>query len=442
MESGYSTQQPQLDIYAQHKVVGTLTFQQQQSCEFQYHPTWIQIGYPISPHLPLSGEYSANTVVRFLRNLFPEGSAFDRLLETERLSKNNIYSILRTIGSDTAGLLNFATELANQDVPMLRQITHDELASRLRQQQDMTYWDGKYRLSLAGVQNKLNVFLNDQDDIFLASGNYSSTHILKFASDKHPSIVINEFFCMRLAKAINLSCAAVYIRPLNEFTSLMVERFDRKKTPSGIKKRHIIDGCQALDMPPENKYEQNFGSSRDVQHIRDGVSLPKLFNFANQTAIPAQTRLKLLDAVIFNLIIGNSDAHGKNFSFYVGKQEGICLAPLYDLVSVVYEAQQVPNLDTHLAMAIGDNFEIENISAYDLLTFAEQVGIEQAYLKRRLNRLCQLTTTVVHKLDFSAEHLGKEQLEHVEALKALITKRAESLHSQAQLFGQVLREAF
>ncbi|MCC5452894.1 HipA domain-containing protein [Rheinheimera sp. UJ51] len=433
---------PQLEIFAQHYVVGTLTFKQQQFCELHYSEHWLNVGYPISPHLPLSGDYSANTVVRFLRNLFPEGGAFDRLLETEHLSKNNIYSILRTIGSDTAGLLTFATQVADQDAPMLRQVTNDELAARLRQQQDMTYWDGKYRLSLAGVQNKLNVFLNDHDDIFLASGAYSSTHILKFASDKHPSIVINEFFCMQLAKAINLSCAKVSLRSLNEFTSLMIERFDRKKTSSGIKKRHIIDGCQALDMPPENKYEQNFGSSRDVQHIREGVSLPKLFVFANQTAIPAQTRLKLLDAVIFNLIIGNSDAHGKNFSFYIGKQEGISLAPLYDLVSVVYEAQQVPDLDTHLAMAIGDNFEIGNISAYDLLAFAEQVGIEHAYLKRRLNRLCQLVTTMVHKLDFTADPLSQEQLAHIEALKALFIKRAESLQSQAKLFEQVRREAF
>ena len=73
-------------------------------------------------------------------------------------------------------------------------------------------------------------------------------------------------------------------------------------------------------MPPENKYEQDLVSSRGVQHIRDRVSQTKLFNFANQTVIPAQTRLKLLDAVIFKLNIGNSDAHGKNFSFYVGKR--------------------------------------------------------------------------------------------------------------------------
>ena len=93
-------------------------------------------------------------------------------------------------------------------------------------------------------------------------------------------------------------------------------------------------------------------------------------------------------------------------SVFTLANDGISLAPLYDLVSVIDEAQLVPNLDTHLAMAVSDNFESGTISAYNLLTFAEQVCLEPVYLKRRLNRLCHLVTTMIHKLDFSADHLS------------------------------------
>lgn len=430
---------PQIMIYAQAHKVGTLSFNQPQLCDFEYTDNWIKSGYPISPHILFSEKFSAQTVVCFIRNLFPEGSAFDRLLETENLSKNNIYAILRAIGNDTAGLLTFAVN-NNEAEPPLRRVTDEELADRLRHQKDMTYWDGKYRLSLAGVQRKLNVFINPQNELFLASGTYASTHILKFASQKYPSIVINELFCMRLAKAVQLTCASVHLRKLDKFTALLVERFDRKAVENGVRKRHIIDGCQALDMPPENKYEQNFGSGRDVKHIRDGVSLTRLFEFANTTTVPAKTRQDMVNWVIFNLIIGNSDSHGKNISFYI--DNGITLAPFYDLVSVVYEAQQEPNLDVNLAMALGDNFDITKITAFDLLCFADEASIDPNYLKRRIIRLCELVISNIATLDFSTEQLNEKQIEHVAGLQALVISRAEALLEEVKFFARVRREAF
>lgn len=175
----------------------------------------------------------------------------------------------------------------------------------------MTLWDGKYRLSVAGVQRKLNVYVNDTHELFLASGHYASTHILKFASAKHPTLVLNEFFCMRLAYQVGLTVAPVKLLKLGSYHALEVQRFDRRRSKGQVDKRHIIDACQALNLPPEFKYEQNFGSGRDVKHIRDGVSLTKLFQLAKQTSVPAHTAEQLLDWVLFNLVIGNSDAHGK-----------------------------------------------------------------------------------------------------------------------------------
>ncbi len=143
----------------------------------------------------------------------------------------------------------------------------------------MTIWDGKFRLSVAGVQNKLNVYKDERGDLFLADGAYSNTHILKFSSDEFPTVVINELYCMRLAAATWLSVAKVGHKKLDDRSALIVERFDRQVSAAGVDKRHLIDGCQALDLPPEYKYEQNFDDAKVVAHIRDGVSLSKLFAF-------------------------------------------------------------------------------------------------------------------------------------------------------------------
>lgn len=56
--------------------------------------------------------------------------------------------------------------------------------------------------------------------------------------------------------------------------------FDRRILPdnSGVLRRHVIDGCQATNLPPSYKYEREFGDEGDGIYIRDGVPFPKLFN--------------------------------------------------------------------------------------------------------------------------------------------------------------------
>ncbi len=125
-------------------------------------------------------------------------------------------------------------------------------------------------------------------------------------------------------------------------------RFDRKRQGDTVLRRHLIDGCQALDLPSEYKYERNFGNSRDVANIRDGASLLRLFAFCDQCRSPALARKTVLAWVLFNLIISNRDAHGKNISFFVSKQ-GIEPAPYYDLVNIAI----YPEYQQELAMALG-----------------------------------------------------------------------------------------
>ena len=434
---------PTINVYAKTHHVAELKFHGPQQCSWVYTPTWQQQGFAVSPHLPLNAEQSDTaSVINFLRNLFPEGPAFESLIASQHLSRRNVYGILSAIGHDTVGVLTFGEQPPETDTNPLRKVTESELTERLTHNADMTLWDGKYRLSVAGVQSKLNVYVNDIQELFLASGHYASTHILKFASAKHPTLVLNEFFCMRLAHQVGLTVAPVKLLKLGSYHALEVQRFDRRRSKGQVDKRHIIDACQALNLPPEFKYEQNFGSGRDVKHIRDGVSLTKLFQLAKQTSVPAHTAEQLLDWVLFNLVIGNSDAHGKNVSFFVSRSGALTLSPFYDLVSVVHEAQQQQQLDSQLAMAIGDNFDIDHVAAFDLLSFADEAGIKFDLLQRRLEQLVDDVERQATQLDLTDTKITVAQYEQLRALAQLVQQRCCYFREQARLFTEVQRSAF
>jgi serine/threonine-protein kinase HipA len=146
----------------------------------------------------------------------------------------------------------------------------------------------------------------------------------------------------------------------------------------------VIDACQALDLGVSHKYEQNFGSGRDVAHIRDGASIERLFSIADNALSGAAMRLGLLRWILVQYLIGNNDAHGKNLSFFV-EPGGLRLAPSYDLAAVcVY-----PKLDHELAMAIGDEFDITKVRAFDWAELAEKNGLERRLVARAMMRMAK-----------------------------------------------------
>ncbi len=432
-----------INIYVHSRKVGQLKFQSNGQCTLIYDDKWIANGFPLSPALGFNTEHKEYSVVNFLKNIFPEGQALQELLDLNRVSKENIYAILSTIGHDTSGALVFANEIQKVQRNKLRKVTEVELINRLNKNstRDLILWDGKYRLSVAGVQNKLNVFISKEKEMFLAEGQYSSTHLLKFASQQNPLLTINEFFCMKLAKDIGLNVANTELLTLGKHYALLVQRFDRKIQQDKILKAHVVDGCQIVDLPPAYKYEQNFGSSRDVKDIRDGVSFLHLFEFSKKCSIPLLVKRGILDWLIFNVLIGNSDAHGKNISFLVGKQS-YQLAPFYDLLSIVYEAQVNKNIDTGLAMAIGDQFDINQVTAYDLLNLSEVADIPFSQLKNRMFHICNATldsitnsATIVDGYDGVVKKTASE-------LTQLINARCHQMLEQYKQLDEVRRLLF
>jgi serine/threonine-protein kinase HipA len=374
------------------------------SLHYDHH--WVETpeAFPLSPALPLGpppNGYVAGAVKRFVENLLPEGRALDITATTYHVSKSNVFALINALGTETTGAFRFWR--SGEAPPTIaatppREVTRDELSRRLSERDaiPLAVWDGKVRMSIAGVQDKLMVYLDRPLDeggrMFLVEPPLATTHILKPEPDRKatPHLVVNEHFCMSLAKRMGLPVADVSIyrtpRPV-----LVVTRFDRVvldvDTGPVVQRLHIIDACQASDLPATYKYERNFGSGEHVPNIREGVSFAVLFDRVEQTVNKAAARLTLLRWALFQFLIGNSDAHGKNFSFFVRRQ-GLEPAPWYDLVSVV----QYPGIDHELAMAYGDAFSLDEVGAFQLADFAKRCKVDRRLLNREATRLAKLAT--------------------------------------------------
>jgi serine/threonine-protein kinase HipA len=402
-----------LNLWADGQKVATLSYEAlNDRWSLDYDANWVAApgAFPLSPALPFQPSadgYAVGAVKRFVENLLPEGRALDIAATTYRVSKSNIYALISALGTETTGAFRF---WRSDEVPPVvaakppREVTREELDQRIAERDEMplAVWDGKIRMSIAGVQDKLMVYLDhplsEGGRLFLVEPPLASTHILKPdpARQVTPHLVVNEHFCMSLARRMKLPVAEVGIyrtpRPV-----LVVRRFDRlvvqgvgegaahgANEPT-VQRLHIIDACQASDLPESYKYERNLGSGEHVRNIREGVSFQMLFERVEQTVNKAVARMTLLRWALFQFLIGNCDAHGKNFSFFV-RREGLDPAPWYDLVSV----DQYAGIDHELAMAWGDAFSLDEVGAFQMADFAQRCGVDRNLLKREAARLAKL----------------------------------------------------
>ncbi len=249
------------------------------------------------------------------------------------------------------------------------------------------------RLSLAGAQDKLPVVF-DGARIGLPLNGTPSSHILKPTIHTVEDSVINEGYCMALAEAMQLKPARSQVHAVLNRPFLLVERYDRVVDAQGRRQRlHQEDFCQALGVVPEMKY-QNEG----------GPDLAQCFDLVRRATRPSAPQvLRLFDYVIFNALIGNHDAHAKNFSLlYLGGKSGKTpvLAPCYDTLSTaVY-----PTLTPKMAMKIGSKYKFSEVQAWHWEQFAEGVGLGKAQAKRRILELAKSLPPTARKLQSDPGH--------------------------------------
>ncbi|WP_053200376.1 HipA domain-containing protein [Herbaspirillum hiltneri] len=391
--------------------------------KFHYSRNWRESpqAFPLSSHMSLSRErIPSYTIRRYLNNLLPEGEALHVAAARNKVSIANTLILALRLGQEPAGAASFVWDadnvvLPNVQKPFRRYISDEELAQRIRtrDKNPFSVWGGRLYQQLAGVQDKLQILV-ENGEFFLVGGSLSSTHIIKpeTRNPKTPFMVANEHFCMSLAAALGLQVASVGIRRTPE-PVLLIERFDRSveynvhdgQCGAIVRRRHIIDGCQALNMPAEWKYECPKGHtpSRNVPSI--GVSFEKLFSLRPYFSVPAQVVKGILQWALLQLLIGNSDAHGKNISFFQ-THDGLALAPMYDLVCTQAYGDAVAQ---EMAMAYGGTFQLVKVDAQQLLKFAGIAGVTARLLGEELARLASAAFVHAKRLAIDSIYTDDER---------------------------------
>ena len=377
-----------LNVYLHDKLVGYLTQDDDGQMLFEYAQNWLKddLAVPLSQSLPLRKEIFTRKECRgFFAGILPEENKREIIAGNLGISAGNDYAMLERIGGECAGAITFipAGESLPERQDEYRYLGDKELANILRELPRRPLMAGEegVRLSLAGAQDKIAVHVSG-NDISVPLGGAPSTHIVKPAIERFEGVVFNEAVCMSLANKVGLPTACVDIHNVEGIDYLLIERYDRTKDSGGRPQRlHQEDFCQALAVVPERKYQSE-----------GGPTLKQCFELLrNVSAAPVIDLQRLLDAVVFHALIGNHDAHAKNFSLLYGEDHSVRLAPLYDVVSTVF----YPELSKHLAMKIGGESVSDHLWPQHFEKLAEEAGLAKRMVVKHVP---ELTRTVLSRL--------------------------------------------
>ncbi|MDP8236603.1 MAG: type II toxin-antitoxin system HipA family toxin [Candidatus Erginobacter occultus] len=406
-----------LMVYLNSERVGRLEEDAGGELRFSYDQVWLEKpgALPLSRSLPLrSADFTGKQARAFFAGLLPEEEPRRQIAKILGISVSNDFAMLAGIGGECAGAVSLLPE---GEVPpdaaggRHRRLTEPEvqgIVAELPRWPLLAGQDG-LRLSLAGARDKLPVIVQNKA-ISLPLGNTPSTHILKPEPDRFSGLAVNEMFCMTLARAVGLDVPDIIFRRVGEKPCLLVERYDRVTDEAGVTIRiHQEDFCQALGLPPERKYQAEGGPT-----LSDCIALLRDWSTAPVLDISA-----FINGLIFNVLIGNTDAHGKNYSLlYSGRERR--LAPLYDLVSTL----SWPELSRTLAMKIGGCDSIHAFSLGDWKKMAGKSGLGWPMLRERMAKNCQ---AVLSKLDIVRQLTGNHGEETAQKLEKNIGYRSSKM---------------
>lgn len=377
-----------LIVYLNAERVGILEQDDSGLMQFSYNQAWMEKpgAMPLSRSLPLQSEvFSGKKARPFFAGILPEERPREKIAEILGISDTNDFAMLERIGGECAGAVSLLPEgvaPTNPKNARHRELTEPELrqlVAELPSRPLMVGRDG-LRLSLAGAQDKLPVIVHN-NRICLPLVGTPSTHILKPEPNRFPGLAANEIFCMTLAQAVGLNTSNTEYRLIGKKSCILVQRYDRVTDEDGSTIRlHQEDFCQALGFPPERKYQAEGGPM-----LSDCISLLR-----DWSTVPALDIPSFINGLIFNVLIGNADAHGKNYSLlYSGGERR--LSPYYDLVFTL----AWPGLSKNLAMKIGGCKSVNAFTIGDWKKMAKKAGLGWPMIRERMAESCH---SVLNKL--------------------------------------------
>ncbi len=364
-----------LAVYLNQTLIGELSIDTHNDMIFTYQKEYAENkkNQALSQSLPLqTAAYDAKQCRPFFTGILPEAHLRTAIAKQLGISEKNDFALLSAIGGECAGAVSLLPpDSAPVNLkPDYRIIDNNAVAVILETmlQKPMLAGEDGIRLSLAGAQDKLAVALID-GHIAIPIGGAPSTHILKPINRAFPSLIENEFFCLNLARKMGMNTAEVALHEADGKAYLLIERYDRIQTNQHIQRLHQEDFCQALGIVPEMKYQREGGPA-----LADCFQLIR-----HVSSLPVVDIKAFLQGVLFNLIIGNNDAHGKNFSLLYKKNQ-TRLAPFYDMISTVY----YPSLATKMAMKMGSKYKFNLFYPRHIIQMAEAADLSKTIVQKEI----------------------------------------------------------
>ncbi|MBR1735366.1 MAG: type II toxin-antitoxin system HipA family toxin [Alphaproteobacteria bacterium] len=359
-----------LDVKYNGQNVGKLSQDESGKMSFQYDSEWLSNGFAISMSLPLRNEsFSEQKCRPFFEGLLPEDAIREEIARNLGVSSRSDFALLREIGGDCAGAISVGDSKNTSSEKYEEQIEGKRLIESLKPLTGKPLFAGEkdVRLSIAGSQRKLPIIYKD-GNFYIPHGDIPTTAIIKPEIQGIDGSIENELFCLALAQKIGIPVPDFELLRLDR-KYLVIKRYDRAEKNGSVIRLHQEDLCQAMGIPSENKYQKDGGPSfKDLFEV--------IQKHSSQPALDIRNAVRI---AIFNYVIGNADAHGKNFSFLIEK-DAVKLAPFYDLLSTAI----YPNLSPKMAMKIGNKYEPNDVFKRHWKAFAEDISIKPEFVEKEM----------------------------------------------------------
>lgn len=394
--------------------VGTIETLPGSGEHFTYAESWLtrENAFPISLSLPLQEEaFTARRMRPYFEGLLPEGRPRGSVAKQLHVSSKSYLRILAGIGWECIGAVSFHGE-GNQPAAHYRKLSTNELEEiAVETVRNSTGIQGASRFSLAGAQPKTSLYLSQDEIWYRPEGGAPSTHILKPINGVFGDAALNEALCTLTASIVGFSVPDVSVIQ-TEVPMICTKRFDRTFEQNGLmidgleapSRLHQEDVCQALGLLPEQKYEES--NHRYLRLMADVVR--------TESSNPIADLRQLWMATIFNYLIGNCDAHLKNFALLrETNYSSLRLAPLYDLLSTdCYE-----QLSKDMALSLDGCRNLEKVSRADFDAEARAIGLS----RQNSDELIEETAEkIIPALEEAVSRLSTEGLDAEEFLEKIL----------------------
>lgn len=406
---GRRRQHAPLRVYLNNRLVGHLVKEPGGSIFFQYDETWLawEHAFPISLSLPLrETAYRGTPVAAVFENLLPDSNLLlRRIAEKVGAHGTDAYSLLSAIGHDCVGALQFVAEgiAPNTDSTAIsgepvNEHEIEKLLGNLAQSPLGLNRSDDFRISVAGAQEK-TALLWHQGQWLKPHGTTPTSHILKPQIGQLPNgidlsnSVENEFYCLKLMEAFGLPVNPVEIQTFGKIKALVIQRFDRRWTKDGRLLRYPQeDCCQALSIPPTQKYQSDHGPG-----------MVDILNLLKGSDRPTEDQTLFLKAQILFWLICATDGHAKNFSIFLRPGGRYALTPLYDILTAQpsLDAHQIKRKQMKLAMSVGKNnhYRIDEIYSRHFVQTAHQAGLSKILAHTTLEEISDTAQNALQKIE-------------------------------------------